>query len=300
MTVSIIISTYNGAQKILNIIKALEQQTVQDFETIIMNDGSSDDTEKIISDYPHSLKKLKVISQSNQGRARVRNNGAEIATGDLLLFFDDDMRPLPTCVEEHIKFHKKNTSSFMTGGLGEDLAKCTTDIQRYKSYLSVKWVKELKEWNGPLVQENLFLTAANFSTSKQLFETTTGFDERLNDAEDWDLAIRAYKQNIPIYYHHKAFAWHDDFITCKSYIKRQKEYRSFHQKLLTLKPDLYQEFNNRQTLKPTGLKKIIYTFFNSSFWTSSIDHFNWLIILPQKFRYNVYDLIITSHYLSEK
>lgn len=297
MIISIIIPTYNGENKILNIIQSLEKQNYQNFETIIMIDGSVDNTEKIINNYSHSLQNLRVIKCENQGRAKIRNNGANIAKGDLLIFFDDDMRPILTCIEEHIKFHQKYVNSIIVGSQIEEFEKMTTNLQQYKCFLSNKWTQPLIEWNDALQKNNLHLTAANFSISKKIFDQLKGFDEQLNDAEDWDLAVRAFEEKIPIYYNHKAFAWHDDFITCKSYIKRQKEYRSFHQKLLELKPSLYQKFNERQAPLPKGVKALIFKVFSFNFWVWFIDNFNWLIILPKKIRYKIYDLIITSHFL---
>lgn len=297
MKVSIIIPTYKGTNYILNLIQTLEKQKFQDFEVIVMIDGSPDNTKEVLENYNTTLQTLQIIYKENQGRAKVRNNGASLSKGDLLIFFDDDMRLTPTCIEEHIEFHKKNQNIILVGGINEDPNIMKTDIQKYKAFLSEKWVENLKQWKKPLVRDNLYLTAANFSISKKIFSQLEGFDERLNDAEDWDLAVRAFKKEIPIYYHHKAFAWHDDFITCQSYIKRQKEYRSFHQKLLALKPDLYTEFNERQAPLPTGIKAFIFKIFKSNFWVWSIDHFNWLIILPKNIRYKIYDLVITSHFL---
>lgn len=297
MKISIIIPTYKGTNKILNIIQSLEKQTIQNFETIIMIDGSPDNTEEVIKSYSHSLQNLRIINQANQGRAKVRNDGARLATGDLLIFFDDDMHLKKNCIEEHIKFHNVNANIILVGGINENAEIMTTDIQKYKAFLSDKWIQEIKAWKKALIKNNLYLTAANFSIPKILFNQLNGFDERLNDAEDYDLAVRAFQENIPIYYHHEAFAWHDDFITCQSYIKRQKEYRSFHQKLLALKPELYQKFNERQAPLPTGIKAIIFQLFSFNFWVWSIDNFNWLIILPKKIRYKIYDLVITSHFL---
>ncbi|MCP4521838.1 MAG: glycosyltransferase family 2 protein [Cytophagales bacterium] len=297
MQVSVIIPTYNGKNKILNIIQALEKQSFQDFETIIMIDGSPDNTEKVIDNYSHSLKKLQVINQVNQGRGKVRNDGVKYSTGELLIFFDDDMRPLPNCIEKHIHFYKQHSNSVIVGGLGEDINIMNSDIQKYKAVLSQQWTIDLQKWKEPLVKNNLFVTAANLAISKNTFNSLEGFDSRLNDCEDWDLGVRAFKENISIYYYHEAFAWHDDFITCKSYIKRQKEYKKFHQKLLKLKPELYKEYSERTSTQPTGIKKLVFQLFKNNFWVWSIDHFNWLKILPKPIRYKIYDLVITSHFL---
>ncbi len=294
MNISIIIPTYNGAHKILNVIKALEQQTFQDFETIVMIDGSTDSTETVINGYKHSLQSLQVITQTNQGRAKVRNNGAKTASGNLLIFFDDDMRPQINCVQTHLYAQQQHRRSIIVGGINENPEIMQTDIQKYKAYLSEKWVEALTEWKKPLVKENLYLTAANFSISKAIFDQLDGFDECLNDAEDWDLAVRAHQAQIPIYYHHNAFAWHDDFITCQSYIQRQIQYKSFHKKLLILKPDLYQDFSARTENANGLIKKSIFTILKPKFWVFLVDK-NHFVFLPKKLRYKLYEYIIAGH-----
>ncbi len=225
-----------------------------------MIDGSPDDTEEILKNYSHTLQNLRIINQENQGRAKVRNNGAQLATGDLLIFFDDDMRPSPTCIAEHINANK---NAIVVGAQIDDYDKATTDIQQYRCFLSRKWAEPLINLNHQAIpKKQLHLTAANFSIPTTLFNKLEGFDERLNDAEDYDLAVRAFEKKISIHYYHEAFAFHDDFITCKSYIHRQKEYRSFHKKLLQLKPDLYKKFDERQAPLPAGAKAFIFQLFS--------------------------------------
>ncbi|MES2838444.1 MAG: glycosyltransferase [Bacteroidota bacterium] len=296
MKVSVIIPTYNGAHKISNILQALTQQTYTDFETIVVIDGSTDNTQEVIESFKNKLPHLKVIVQENKGRGAVRNRGAKEANGDLFVFFDDDMIPLNNCIEEHIKHHQKFPNTINTGDLAEDSTKCKTDIQKYKAYLSGVWSKTLSGYIGkPLKKERIFITAANFSILKNTFETLNGFDENLNDIEDFDLAVRAYKANINMYYSYNAFAWHNEYITCQSYIKRQRQYSIAIDQLEKNKPELYSEFQSTKIKTPKGLKYLIFLFFAANFWIWTIDKCNWLIILPKKLRYKIYDLTITSN-----
>ena len=140
--------------------------------------------------------------------------------------------------------------------------------------------------------------AANLSVSKVLFDFLGGFDEKLTDAEDYDLGKRALEQDFAIYFDNEIIGFHDDFITCASYIKRQKQYKISHLKLKTLYPDRYAQ--NQYIQNPAkGLKKLIYWFFSADFWVNMIDEknifkYNFLKILPQKMRYKVYDAVITA------
>jgi GT2 family glycosyltransferase len=142
--------------------------------------------------------------------------------------------------------------------------------------------------------DKFFLTSANCSLNKQLFEQLGGFDEKLTDAEDYDLGKRAIEQGIAIYFNPEIIGWHDDFITCRSYIKRQQQYQQAHQRLKELYPERYAY--NQYAYKPAkGIKKLIYKFFAGWFWVNVVDKFNFLKILPQSLRYKIYDIIITAN-----
>jgi GT2 family glycosyltransferase len=293
--VSIIIPTYNGGGKILNILKALENQTYKDFEVIVVIDGSTDGTKQIIGNANLELKSLKVLEQENKGRAAVRNRGACEASGNLMIFFDDDMRPDFKCVELHVLHHQKFEGSIMVGRQIEDYNIRLTDLQLYKASLSRQWEDSLKIEYGPLQQENPYLTAANFSIQRKEFEKLFGFDIRLTDAEDFDLAVRASKLGIQIYYNKEAIGWHDDFITCRSYIKRRRQYNIAQKKLRYLKEDVYKNIDNYLfDAENNKLKKFIYWCFSWPIWVKVVDDTNLLKILPTRFRYKLYNMIIIS------
>lgn len=297
MTISVIIPTYNGAHKILNILRALDMQTIRVFEVIVVIDGSTDNTINLLKNRKFGFEKFKVIEQENRGRAAVRNRGAKEAKGELLVFFDDDMRPVPRCVEAHLCHHQKSRDSILVGSQLEDPDVMQTEIQKYKAFLSRKWAKPLEVQEGSLPKSALYLTAANFSIPQKIFNTLGGFDERLTDAEDFDLAVRAFLSEIPIFYCKDASSWHDDFITCTSYIKRQLEYKKAHAKLLSFKPELYAEFPHRQSKQIPLVKRWIFHFFKHRFWINQIEKEGMTAFMPQRLRYKLYDLIITSHFI---
>ncbi len=260
---------------------------------ILVVDGSQDETKKVL-EQAFPVPNFQVIWQQNRGRGATRNRGAQEANGALLVFFDDDMRPVPDCLTYHIRHHQRVARSILVGNQMEDLEAMHTDIQRYKGYLSRKWIQPLEENKAPLDSENLFLTAANFSISKQLFFELGGFDERLTDAEDFDLAVRANQTDISIYFDASALGWHDDWITCQSYIKRGRQYRQAHEKLKEIKPALYADFQPYAYKPVSGLKKMIYSLLARKLWVEMIDRYNLLLVFPRSVRYRFYDLIITG------
>lgn len=296
MKVSVIIPTYNGAHKLPGILNALQKQTYQPDEIIVVVDGSTDNTKEVLDEYSTKIASLQTFYQPNKGRAAVRNAGASKATGDLLVFFDDDMQPEDHCLQVHVRHHELKRFTILTGGQIDKVYKKDPDIRKFKAWLTEKWSKALRETHGrPLPKENIFITAANFSISKELFFQLGGFDENLSDAEDFDLAVRAFEKGINIYYDHNAFAWHLDPMTGKKLIIRQRQYRKAHEKLHELKPELYKQFSIPVPATPRGVKKLFFLFFAKRCWVNWLDKIFFKKLIPPKLRYKFYDWILTSN-----
>jgi glycosyltransferase involved in cell wall biosynthesis len=287
-SVSVIIPTYNGATKIPSLLDSLLKQSFQDFETIVVVDGSTDNTVMVLEKYRTLLRKFKVIVQPNSGRARVRNNGFRESSGGIVIFFDDDMIPMPNVVERHIWFHQNNIHSFCTGNSVEFRDTSKTDIQNYKASLNVKWTEKYDDGLNRIDFTNLFFTAANCSMRREDFERFGGFDERLNDAEDYDLAYRALEAGFSLYFDKDNKAIHQDVISCASYIRRLNQYREAHEKLMRLHP----ERAHKRVQPVAGLKKLIYFPFSLSIWKKIIDSTSLLKIFPAPLRFKIYDWVI--------
>jgi len=88
--VSIIIPCYNGENFIAQAIESVLNQTEQNFELLIVNDGSTDTSEKIINNYRKQDARIKYIYQANSGVAIARNKGIENSTGEFIAFLDAD------------------------------------------------------------------------------------------------------------------------------------------------------------------------------------------------------------------
>ncbi len=258
--ISVIIPTYNGADRILNTLTVLEQQSYRDFELIVVIDGSTDNTKSILEKKSLNFKSLRIIEQKNKGRAAVRNTGVKEAKGNILIFYDDDMRPTSYSIQQHLDFHNNFLNSICVGNPVEDKRLLKTDIQKYKAHLSVKWTQKFHDGLNRIDKQSLFLTAANLSINKDLFIKIGGFDERLTDAEDYEFAIRATQLDVPIYFDKENIAWHDDFITCSSYIKRQRQYNNVNKLLKKIIPASFplEEIKLDRT---TWFRRSVYSFF---------------------------------------
>jgi hypothetical protein len=99
---------------------------------------------------------------------------------------------------------------------------------------------------------------------------------------------------IDIYLNKLCLSWHDDFISARKYIKRQREYRKAWQRLLDLKPELLSNFNRFNPSNLTGYTKIFFKLFAHKYWIYLIDESKLLRILPKTLRYKIYDYVVAS------
>ena len=90
MKISIIIPVYNSEQYVRRLLNSIICQTYDNYEVIIINDGSSDNSEKIIKEKEKKNSKIKYYNQENMGPGIARKNGFLKASGDLLFFVDSD------------------------------------------------------------------------------------------------------------------------------------------------------------------------------------------------------------------
>jgi glycosyltransferase involved in cell wall biosynthesis len=102
--ISVIIPTYNRACDLDRCLKSLEIQTYKNFEVLVCDDGSTDNTEQIVLKYNSKLIINYIKDENFGGPAKPRNNGIKKAKGDLIAFLDSDDWWYPTKLEESIKY----------------------------------------------------------------------------------------------------------------------------------------------------------------------------------------------------
>ncbi|MEZ5037034.1 MAG: hypothetical protein R2760_06030 [Chitinophagales bacterium] len=162
------------------------------------------------------------MEQTNQGRAKsTKNNGVKETIGNILVFCDDDMIVPKSWIEAHkIIFNYPN--SICVGELKGLNIDEQTDFYKFKMWLHYKWTANIEMSSNDIVLKEPYITANNFSINKNIFHRLSGFDGRLTDGEDFDLANRAKIDGIKIYHNKKAFSYNndEDNITCKTMIKR--------------------------------------------------------------------------------
>ncbi|AEF99636.1 glycosyltransferase [Methylomonas methanica] len=103
--VTVIIPTFNRCNYIIESLESIFNQTIKPYEIIIVNDGSTDNTESILRPY---LGRIIYISKENGGKSTALNEALKYATGDFIWIFDDDDIALPDALERHLIVFKEN------------------------------------------------------------------------------------------------------------------------------------------------------------------------------------------------
>lgn len=266
---------------------------MQNFETIVVIDGSTDQTREVVEPYSSRLI-LQIVDQENKGRAGARNAGAAVANSEIFVFLDDDMRPDENWVKLHEQFHGHFTLAAMVGRVQSDPQKSTSDFDLYLATRSAGWMDDCAAIQNPMEINNLFFSSANCSLPKKLFKQMNGFDEELRDAEDFDLGYRLLKAGIPIHFNNDCIAWHDDFPNLKQYILRQRQYGAAWAKLAVIRPQIVRETNRYQPNPPGGVKGLLFKLFACNLWIRIADSRLFQFVLPENLRFKFYDVIITS------
>jgi len=116
MTVSIITPAYNRANTLPRLFDSLQKQTCMDFEWIVVDDGSVDNTREVVADFENAASfPMRCFTKTNGGVHTARNRGIREATGTLIMFIDSDDALMPHAVELGITLWNKTKFDFLFG-----------------------------------------------------------------------------------------------------------------------------------------------------------------------------------------
>ena len=181
---SVIIPTYNRTAKLVRAVESVLQQTCQDFDLWVIDDGSTDATQEALEPFAG---RLNYCYQANQGTCVARNTGIQNSNGRYIAFLDSDDHWLPdklAVIEEAIQAHPE------VGVFYSSVTNVDEDGR-------ILWEVHAREVHGSAYIEMLkadFMVLSSVVVKRECLKETGLFDAALKMSEDWDLLIRLARQ----------------------------------------------------------------------------------------------------------
>ena len=187
--VSVIIPTYNRSERVVRAVQSVLDQGVKDIEILVVDDGSTDDTEGRLVPYGSLIKYIR--QPANRGVSAARNKGIETSSGPWIAFLDSDDYWLKGKLHAQMEFLHQNPEAVA----------CQTEELWIRRGKRVNPRKIHKKSSGEIFQQSLRLCLVSPSSviiKRSVFAEVGLFDETLEAAEDYDLWLRI-SCRYPIY-----------------------------------------------------------------------------------------------------
>jgi GT2 family glycosyltransferase len=179
MQVSVIVAAHNAEDTIADTLESLVVQTFPHWEAIVVDDGSTDATSRVVSTFVERDNRFRLLRQENLGESGARNSGIKLARFDWLLFLDSDDWILPR--------HLEQLTGILKNDPGLDVAYCGwTYVTPDGQYVFESFGEE----TGDLFAEHAeycFSVVHTYLVRRSLVEEASGFDLSLCTCADWDL-----------------------------------------------------------------------------------------------------------------
>lgn len=186
--VSVIIPCYKQASFLSEAIQSIIDQTHENWECFIVDDGSPDDTKEVAEKWCGKDSRIHYLYQDNGGLSSARNYGIKNASSDFILTLDADDKYEKTFVEKSLKIFKENSN----------VGVVSSWIMRFKDNKEIVLIKPI----GKTIEDFLFQNACNGTSlfRKKCWLEVGGYDENMKTGyEDWDFYIRVCNLGWQVY-----------------------------------------------------------------------------------------------------
>lgn len=192
--ISVVMAVYNGEKYLREAIQSVLDQTYTDFEFIIINDGSTDNSEQIIKSFTDD--RIKYFSKEHSGLINSLNLGLEKSRGEFIARFDADDISEPNRLAEQIKFFENNPQDVLVGSYATIINEAGIKTGEL-NYPPISW-KKIKSYSllhNPFIHSSVMFR-------KALISTIGNYNKKFKHIEDYEFWTRIiYKYpcaNIPL------------------------------------------------------------------------------------------------------
>ena len=191
--ISVVVPAYNAEAWILDAVESVRTQTYTNWELVVVDDGSTDNTSDLVATRASRCKqRIRLESLSHRGVSAARNVGARLAEGEALAFLDADDVWYPGKLESQIRF-LLNHPNLDGVGCGFEAVSC--DLGQVMSRYNVSWSPaSIRSWL--LLESHGVLLPSTLLIRKSTFMAVGEFNESLSTAADLDLAWRLAQQAV--------------------------------------------------------------------------------------------------------
>ncbi len=217
MKLSVIIPTHNRAEILKTCLEKVLAQKGVDFEVIVVDDGSTDNTESVMREVIRQSDNVAYIKQPVSHQGVARNRGMQLAKGDVIVFIGDDIFVEPDFLQKHHDRHTEHSDENVVV-LGHTTWDPNLEINSYMKFLEISgWQFGYSFLNPGMIgkaEPFKFFYTSNVSLKKSFFEKEK-FDEDFTcyGWEDIELGYRLWKDHgMEIYYEPEAKAYHHHII----------------------------------------------------------------------------------------
>lgn len=184
--ISIIVPCYNGEKYIRETLDCLQKQTIDDWECIIVNDGSTDNSLEILKEYAAKDSRYKYIDKENGGPAIARNTAIAASSGKYILPLDADDLIAPFYAEKAIDYLETHSNCKVVYG-----------IAYFFGDLTGEWVLSEYNYEKELWKNSIYCSAVYRKTD---YDRTKGYNPNMRFGnEDWDFWLSLLSENDEVY-----------------------------------------------------------------------------------------------------
>ena len=222
---SIVVPTHNRAASLERTLGALERQAcpLSIFEVIVVADGCSDGTAALVARRDSGPLAIRLLEQPALGPAAARNRGVTAASGELLIFLDDDIEPWPGFVAAHVAAHGRGEASDVVA-----VGYLPPELQGRRDFFAIMlraWWEAMFDRMRQPGHRFLYsdLLSGNFSVARRLFTAAGGFDESFRCHEDYELGLRLIAAGAQFQFIERAAGWHHEHTDLARALQRKRD-----------------------------------------------------------------------------